>query len=122
MAEQKRILIVDDDLEVLNLLRDFFQEKQFNVLEAANGTKALEVARTNPPDLMVTDLLLPGIHGIDLVKSMRLEYNIPIIVISGIYKGGELSDFLESDNVDAYFIKPINLKLLYEKVNSLLNE
>jgi DNA-binding response OmpR family regulator len=122
MAEQKSILIVDDDSEILTLLKGFFEEKQFNVLEAANGTKALEVARTNPPDLMVTDLLLPGIHGIDLVKSMKAEYRIPIIVISGIYKGGELSDFLESDYVDAYFIKPINLKLLNDKINSLLNE
>lgn len=122
MAVQKTILIVDDDSEVLNLLNDFLKEKQLNTLEAENGTKALEIAQTEQPDMMITDLLLPGIHGIDLVKTVKSKYKIPIIVISGVYKGGELSDFLESEYVDAYFIKPLNLNLLYEKINSLLNE
>lgn len=122
MADQKTILIVDDDSEVLNLLKDFLEEKQLNVLDAENGAKALEIAQMEQPDILVTDLLLPGIHGIDLVKTVKSKYEIPIIVISGVYKGGELSDFLESENVDAYFIKPLNLNLLYEKINTLLNE
>lgn len=122
MADQKTILIVDDDSEVLNLLKDFLKEKQFNTLEAENGTKALELAQTKQPDMLITDLLLPGIHGIDLVKTIKSTYSIPVIVISGVYKGGELSDFLESEYVNAYFIKPLNLNLLYEKINSLLNE
>jgi DNA-binding response OmpR family regulator len=122
MAKQKTVLIVDDDSDVLNLLKEFLVEKQFNTLEAENGTKALEIAQIEKPDMLITDLLLPGIHGIDLVKTVKSTYKIPVIVISGIYKGGELSDFLESENVDAYFIKPLNLNLLYNKINSLLNE
>lgn len=122
MADKKTILIVDDDSDVLYLLKDFLEEKYFNTLVAETGSRALEIIKTEHADMLITDLLLPGIHGIDLVKIIKTQYKMPVIVISGVYKGGELSDFLESEYVDAYFIKPLILNLLYEKIISLLNE
>ncbi len=122
MAEQKTILIVDDDAEILNLLKNFLEEKNFNTLVAETGTRAIELSSQTPPDLMITDLLLPGMHGIDLVKTIKDQYHIPVIVISGVYKGGELSDFLESSYVDTYFIKPFKIDQIYEELLSLLNE
>ena len=122
MAEQKTILIVDDDWEVLNMLKNFLEEKNFNTLVAETGTRAIELAGQTRPDLMITDLLLPGMHGIDLVKIIKEKYQIPVIVISGVYKGGELSDFLESPHVDSYFIKPFKPEQLYEELLALMNE
>ncbi len=122
MADKKTILIVDDDSDVLYLLKAFLEERHFNALVAETGSRALEIIKTEHADILITDLLLPGIHGIDLVKIIKTQHKMPVIVISGVYKGGELSDFLESEYVDAYFIKPLILNLLYEKIISLLNE
>lgn len=122
MAEQKTILIVDDDREILKMLKSFLEEKNFKTLVAENGTRAIQLSAQTKPDVMITDLLLPGMHGIDLVRIIKEKYQIPIIVMSGVYKGGELSDFLESPNVDSYFIKPFKIDQLYAELLALLNE
>ena len=122
MAEQKTVLIVDDDSEILNMLKGFLEEKNFKTIVAETGTRAIELSSQTKPDIMITDLLLPGMHGIDLVRIIKEKYQIPIIVMSGVYKGGELSDFLESPNVDSYFINPFKIEQLYKELLALLNE
>jgi DNA-binding response OmpR family regulator len=121
MADKKTILIIDDDADIRDLLKDFLEEKSFNILTAENGQRAIEISEGQPVNLVISDMLLPGVHGIDVVKIIKKKLAIPIIVISGVYKKGEITSFLESDYVDAYFLKPLNLDGLLSTIKSLLN-
>lgn len=122
MAEKKTILIIDDDVDIRELLRSFLEEKNFDILVAENGQHAIKMIEQHPAiNLVISDMLLPGVHGIDVVKFIKKRLAIPIIVISGIYKKGEITSFLESDYVDAYFLKPLNLEGLLSTIKALLN-
>ena len=115
----KDILVVDDEQEIRDLLKEFLEENKFNVVLAADGLKALELIEKKLPGLAIVDLLLPGEHGINLVKTIKEKYFIPTIIISSIYRREELEDFIEEFFVEGYFEKPINLNELLKKINAI---
>ncbi len=118
---KKHILIIDDDPEVIELLKDLFEGNDFIVGAAANGIEGLEYFQDHMPDLVISDLLLPGEHGLNVIKAIKEKYFIPVIVISSIYKQGQLKNIMEEYFVEAFFQKPLKLDALLEKVNSILN-
>lgn len=82
-----KILIVDDEEEVVNLLYKKFTELGFQVIEARRGKEALAKARVYSPHLILMDIVLPDIHGSEVVKSLRQDHStaqIPVIFLSGI--------------------------------------
>ena len=83
---KKHILIVDDEEEITALLKTFFELKGFSVAVMEDGITALNYISEILPDLVVTDLLLPGEHGIDVIKTIKKKYFIPVIIITGIYQ------------------------------------
>ena len=117
----RNILVVEDEEKIREFLKEFLEEHNFNVTLADDGQKALELIEENRPGLMITDLLLPGEHGIPLIKTVKEKYVIPIIIISSIYDRDEVEDFMEEYSVEAFLEKPLNLDLLLEKINSILN-
>ncbi len=122
MEAKREILIVEDEEETRELLASFFRENNYDIREADNGTDALHLLTEKVPDLVITDLLLPGEHGVDLVRKIKDRYFIPVIIISGIYRAEEVRDVIENYFVEGFFEKPVNVMTLLRKVNVILND
>lgn len=122
MQNRKIILVIDDEPEIRDLLKDFLEDNNFTVELVDDGVEALEYMERNTPDLVITDLLLPGEHGIDLIKIIKEKRFVPVIVMSGIYRSEEVSHVIKDNFVEGFFEKPLDLDKLLEKINSLLNE
>lgn len=91
-----KILIVDDEPSVLKMLRKMLKDESDDIVEATNGEEALQVCQQQEVDLIITDIVMPKKHGIDLIMEIKnIKPNLPIIAISG---GGGVSgrfDYLE---------------------------
>ena len=74
MPDKKNILIIDDDQEVIDLLKDFLEVNGFGTASFTDGLDALNYLKETLPDLVLTDLLLPGEHGINVVKQIKDKY------------------------------------------------
>lgn len=106
MSKIKKAVVVDDDLTTVKLVEEVLKELGFEVFTAEEGKKALELVREKKPDLLIIDLLLPGIHGLkvcNLIKEDSELGNIKIIAMSGVYKesryrlefGGDADEFMK---------------------------
>ena len=82
MTGASRILVVDDEPEIRRFLRASLKAQQYEVLEASNGTQALEVMAQQLPDLMILDLGLPDIDGVEVTRRIREWNHVPIIILS----------------------------------------
>ncbi len=76
------ILVVDDEPQIVHLVRDYLEDAGFTVTTASDGPTALRGARTGRPDLIVLDLALPGVDGLDVARSLRRESAVPIIMLT----------------------------------------
>jgi len=121
MSKKNLILIVDDEEEIRLLLKEFLENKGFEVLVAEDGQKALELAEKHIPDLVITDLLLPKEHGIDVMHEIKDRFFIPIIAISGIYKKDEIKEKIDDIYLDGFYEKPLNLEKLFKGIQAILN-
>lgn len=122
MEKKNLILVVDDEEEIRLLLKEFLEKNGFAVVEAADGQQALKLAEENVPDLVITDLLLPKEHGIDVMQNIKDRFFLPIIAISGIYKENEIKDRLGDIYIDGFFEKPLDLDKVLVCIRSILNE
>jgi DNA-binding response OmpR family regulator len=121
MSKKKLILLVDDEEDIRLMLKEFLEKKGFKVFVAEDGKKALELAAKHIPDLVITDLLLPKEHGIDVIHEIKDRFFLPIIAISGIYKKIEIKDKIDDIYLDGFFEKPLNLEELYKGIQTVLN-
>ena len=109
-----RILVVDDNPELLTLLSSAFEEAGYDVQTAARGRTALEAARRDRPDLVLVDVLLPDLMGFDVAEALK-RLKIPFIFMSGVHKGGKASaNALGKYGALAYFEKPFDRTALLE--------
>ena len=118
----KTILLADDEANLRILVRTTLDDPDYCILEAADGTTALELARRERPDLLVLDWTMPGINGIDVAKALRQHpatAHIPIIMLTA--KGQE-TDKAQGHAVGAYayLAKPFSLLELLHKVQEVL--
>lgn len=113
------ILLVDDDQHVLDLLSRYLQHEEHAVLTATNGSEALRLAYHERPDLVVMDLMMPGMDGWELVSRLRQLADFPIIVLSA--RSAE-TDKLRSfrQGVDDYVAKPFSLGELGARIQAVL--
>lgn len=121
MPAKNTILVVDDEAEIRLLLRDFLEKHDFTVLDAADGQEALKLAGEHHPDLVITDLLLPKEHGIEVMQAIKDRYLLPIIAISGIYKQEEIKTRIGDVFIEGFFEKPLDLEAILACVRSILN-
>lgn len=121
MPDKKNILIIDDDQEVIDLLKDYLEVNGFDTASFTDGLDALNYLKENLPDLVLTDLLLPGEHGINVVKQIKDKYFLPVIMMSSIYEEKELTHVMDDYFVEGFFQKPFELHALLKKVNEILN-
>lgn len=121
MKNRKTVLLIDDEKEIRDLLKNFFEKKKIEIIAVEDGSSALEFMKDEIPDLVITDLLLRGEHGLDIIKTIKKKYFIPLIIISGIYKKEEMAGFIEENFVEGFFEKPLDLFEIEKKINSTLN-
>lgn len=117
-----RILVVDDNQELLSLLTQLFEDAGYEVVAAPKGKQALELGRANPPGLAVLDILLPDMMGYHLADALRKEQpDLPLIFITGVFKGGKHAlEARQKYNSAGYFEKPFEAQKLLEAVAKLL--
>jgi CheY-like chemotaxis protein len=116
----KTILLIDDDIRVSGLLKRFLYEAKYDVLEASNGTKGLELAKERKPDIILCDIMMPEMDGYTVLKHIRGDTEtkaIPFIFLTA--KDGT-SDFLTgiSKGADGYLSKPISREDLIETIET----
>ncbi len=119
----KKILIVDDEWEIRNLVERTLRSDRYQILQAENGEKAIEIARAEKPDLIIMDIMMPG--GIDGFEATRILKNDPktrgntVIVLSAIGREAEIERGSEA-GADDYFIKPFSPLALVRKVEEVV--
>ena len=117
-----KILIVDDELDTLLPLKRALEMEDFSVIEAQDGAEALEKVRSEIPDLVLLDLMLPKINGFEVCQRLKQDEatsSIPIIMLTA---KGETSDKIEGIEIgaDDYVTKPFNLDELKARIKAVL--
>jgi two-component system KDP operon response regulator KdpE len=113
-----RILIVDDEPQILRALRINLQARQYEVVTAANGAEALHAAASDHPDLVVLDLGLPDIDGVDVVRRLRTWTPIPILILSGRMDSAGKVAALDA-GADDYVTKPFSVEELLARIRAI---
>jgi len=117
-VDKKRILLVDDEESIQLLYREEFEEEGYVVDSARNGVEALAKFRENPPDLVVLDINMPGMNGIEVLRQMKeFRANLPII-LSSAYQ--EYKQDFGSWASEAYVVKSANMDELKATVRKYL--
>jgi two-component system, OmpR family, alkaline phosphatase synthesis response regulator PhoP len=114
----KSILIVDDEPKIVKLVQDYLERAGYGVRTAANGKVALSLARTEKPDLIIMDLGLPQMDGLDVTRELRKGSNVPIIMLTGRSEESDKLIGLEI-GADDYVTKPFSPKELVARVRVL---
>jgi len=113
------ILVVDDEPRIVQLVRDYLEHGGFTVLTASDGPSALRSARTGRPDLVVLDLTLPGLDGLDVARTLRRDGVVPIIMLTARTDESDKLVGLEL-GADDYMTKPFSPKELVARVRAVL--
>ena len=114
-----RILVVDDEPKVARLARDYLEKSGFQVLEAGDGPTALTLARREKPDLVILDLMLPGLDGREVCRILRRESDVPIVMLTALSEEIDQVTGLEI-GADDYITKPFSVRALVARVRALL--
>ena len=114
----KQILVVDDEPRIAEICRDYLKRAGFDVITATNGPDALALARTRQPDLIVLDLGLPGMDGLDVTRALRKQSNVPIIMLTARVEENDKLVGLEL-GADDYLTKPFSPRELVARVRAV---
>jgi two-component system, OmpR family, KDP operon response regulator KdpE len=112
-----RVLVVDDEPQILRALRINLRARRYEVTTAANGTQALDEAAAHPPDLVILDLGLPDMDGVDVIGGLRGWTAVPIIVLSGRADSNDKVEALDA-GADDYVTKPFGMDELLARMRA----
>ncbi len=115
----RRILLVEDDETVREVVRTYLQDGGYVVDEVSDGYQAIEVVADRRPDLIVMDRMLPGIDGVEVCRRIRAEHDIPVIMLTALGSTDDRIDGLEA-GADDYLTKPFSPRELVLRVGSVL--
>src|SRR5439155_807781 len=113
------VLVADDEKNILQLARMYLQAEGFTVETAGNGREALEKVRVARPDLLVLDLMMPEIDGLEVCRRLRKENDLPIIMLTA--RGDDVDKIVGLElGADDYLTKPFNPRELVARVKAVL--
>ena len=118
----KHILIIEDERDIADLLQFNLEQKQYSVSVARNGENGIEIAKNEKPDLVLLDLMLPGIHGLDVCRILKTKKGlekISIIMLTALGQEENIVKGLEA-GADDYISKPFSFKILLARIKSVL--
>ena len=114
----KQILVVDDEVRIAELCRDYLERAGYQVTLAYNGADALSLARTRHPDLIVLDLGLPHMDGLEVTRAVRTQSNVPIVMLTARVEESDKLVGLEL-GADDYLTKPFSPRELVARVRAV---
>lgn len=116
---QNTILLADDDVELSDLLREYFESEGLDVRVAYDGEKALQEARQPGLDLMVLDIMMPEMNGMDVLKELRRDSRLPVIMLTA--RGDDMDRILGLElGADDYVPKPCNPRELLARIRAVM--
>ncbi len=119
VAMARTVLVVEDEPKILEVVRDYLVDAGFSVTTAPDGPSALTLARAVAPDLVVLDLGLPGLDGIDVARELQRRSPVPIIMLTA--RGDEVDRVLGLElGADDYLVKPFSPRELVARVRAVL--
>ncbi|HEY7555784.1 MAG TPA: response regulator [Candidatus Binatia bacterium] len=124
MVNEKTIMVVDDNPDIITIVRTILEGKGFNVLSASGGAECLEVLKTQKPDLIVLDIMMPEMDGLEVLtrlKAMSELANVPVVLLTAKV---QYEDVLGGYKLgaDYYITKPFTSTQLINGINLLLGE
>ena len=118
-AAEGRVLLVEDDAEIADVLRRTLRQEGHEVRSAADGVAALEVAEDFVPDLVILDLGLPKLDGVEVCRRLRAESDVPILILTARTDLDDRVDGLDS-GADDYLVKPFERQELLARMRALM--
>ena len=123
MPDEVTVLVVEDDPVILRLLEVNFELEGMRVLTASDGAAGLEAAKAERPDVIISDIMMPKVSGIELVHALKADpelASVPILLLSAKAQSGDLKAGLDA-GADDYVTKPFEPLDLVDRVNALLS-
>ncbi len=117
-----KVVIVDDDVKIVILLEKVLAKLGFEVFSAGDGDKALELVKKEKPDLLISDMLIPGIHGIELSKMVKQDPDLKdtiVILMTSVYSKLEYTSKDMTSQADEFIEKPIDVKDIISLIGRL---
>jgi DNA-binding response OmpR family regulator len=117
-----RILVVDDEPDVVMIIKTTLQAEGYDVASATSGRDALEEAFETTPDLVILDVMMPGMTGFDVLKALKANEKTaiaPVIMLTGVSEKKKIQEALEA-GIDYYVVKPFDFDDLLAKVKQAL--
>jgi len=124
MTEIPTVLAVDDENDVLIIIKTSLETEGYRVLSASNGADALELAKKNSPDVILLDLMMPEMDGFEVLAHLKEDEEtrlIPVVVLTGISEREKIQQALDR-GVEYYIVKPFEHYELVSKVHTVLND
>ncbi|MBV8206711.1 MAG: response regulator, partial [Acidobacteria bacterium] len=114
-----RILVIDDDVDLCALVKEYLETESFQVEAVHSGTRGLERARTGEHALVVLDVMLPGMSGFELLRTLRGASEIPVLLLTA--RGGDVDRVVGLElGADDYLAKPFNPRELVARIHAIL--
>lgn len=114
-----KILVVDDEVDIVDFIEDYLTGEGYEVVKAYNGVEALDKMRSELPDFVVLDIMLPGLDGFEVCKQMRTESTVPILMVTA--KDTDIDKIVGLEiGADDYMPKPFNPRELVARVKAIL--
>lgn len=123
MENKKVILVVEDDTPLLNALKEKLSDAGFTVLGAKNGEDGLASALSGHPDLIVLDILMPKMDGLEMLKKMREDAwgkNVPVMILTNLSDDGSIAHQMTEETFDYIIKSDIKIEAVVEKVKAKL--
>lgn len=115
----KKIFVVDDEIKILEVVKSYLEHEGFSVITETNGNNVLNTFKKEKPDLVILDLMLPGISGEELCKRLRQFSNVPILMLTAkVQESDKINGF--SIGADDYITKPFSPRELVMRVKAIL--
>ncbi|MEK9659622.1 MAG: response regulator transcription factor [Chloroflexota bacterium] len=119
VGAERRVLIVEDEANLAEALRYSLEHEGYHVSTAADGLRGLELARAGSPDLIILDVMLPGMDGLEMCRLLRRESDVPVLMLTA--RGEEVDRVVGLElGADDYVTKPFGMRELLARVRALL--
>ncbi|MEP7246721.1 MAG: response regulator [Gammaproteobacteria bacterium] len=119
LERRTRVLVVDDDLEMCEMLREYLSREQFDVELAHDGEAALRLIGEQPPDIVLLDVAMPLLGGFGVLRQLRGESSLPVLMLTARDEHGDRIHGLEL-GADDYLTKPFNARELVARIHAIL--